>query len=121
MYQQFVDETGETSPPFSLLLERARAGLGDAVVLRLAVALGALPCALDPPLLFEANERGIQRALIEHQRMLRHLLEPRRQPVGMLRPHRRQRAQDDEIEGALQQLNAFSHDTLHLPFKWRVS
>ncbi len=81
------------------------------VELRLAVALGLAPRALDPALLFEPHQRGIERALIERQRMIRHLREPRRQPVGMLRSHRGQRAQDDEIEGALEELDAFTGHT----------
>ena len=99
------------------MLERARAGLGDAVVLRLAVGLGPLPGALDPALLLETDQRGIQRALVEHQRMLGHLLEPRRQPIGVLRAHRRQRAQHDQIERALEKFDFVAH-RLHYPSKW---
>ena len=94
-----------------LLVERPRAGLGDAVVLRLAIALGALPRALDPALLLEAHERRIQRALIEHERVVGDLLEARREPVGVLRPHRGERPQDDQIERAVQEFDAFGHST----------
>ena len=85
-----------------------QAGLRDGVVLRLAIALGPLPRALDPPLLLEADQGGVQRALIQRERIVRHLLEAGGEPVGMLRPHGRQGAQDDEIERALQQLHAFT-------------
>ena len=37
--------------------------------------------------------------------MIGDLLEARREAVGVLRPHRGQRAQDDEVERALQQLD----------------
>ena len=40
--------------------------------------------------------------------MVGHLLEAGGQPVGVLRPHRRQRAQHDQIERALQELDAIA-------------
>ena len=46
---QLVHEPRELAPALDLLVERAQAGPGDGVVLRLAVALGPLPRALDPP------------------------------------------------------------------------
>src|SRR6185436_4751554 len=115
--EQLVDEPGEAPPALRLLVERARTGLGDAVVLRLAIALGPLPRALDPTLLLEPDQRGIQRALIEEKRMLGHLLEPRRQSIRVLRPHRRQRAKDDEIQRALKKLDFLAHATTPLPIQ----
>ena len=46
--------------------------------------------------------------------MLRHLFEAGGQRVGVLRPHRRQGAEDDEVERALQQLDAFGLFVRHL-------
>src|SRR4029453_6675819 len=85
----------------------------DGVILRLTVALRPLPRPLDPALLLEANERGIQGPLIERQRMLGDLLEARGEPVSMLGPHRGERPQDDQIERALEKFDAFSHSTPH--------
>ena len=45
--------------------------------------------------------------------MFRDLLEARGEAVGMLRPHGGQRPQDDQIERALKQFDAFSHSTTH--------
>jgi hypothetical protein len=40
--------------------------------------------------------------------MIGHLLEPGGEAVGVLRPHRRQRLEHDQIERALQQLHAIA-------------
>src|SRR5688572_22143583 len=63
--QKLVDEPGETAPTLGLLEQLTLAGLGDGVVLRVAVALGLLPRALDPALLLETNQSGIERALVQ--------------------------------------------------------
>jgi hypothetical protein len=62
----------------------------------------------DPALLFEPDQRRIQRSLVQRQRVLGDLLEPCRQRVGMQWPHRRQRAQHDQVEGSLEQFDAFT-------------
>src|SRR5687767_12854475 len=51
--------------------------------------------------------------------MLGHLLESRGQPIGVLRAHRGQRAQHDQIEGALEKLDFVTH--LHYPSKWKMT
>ena len=45
--------------------------------------------------------------------MIGDLIEPRREPVGVLRPHRGQGAQDDEVQRPLQQLDALAVFTGH--------
>ena len=57
-------------------------------------------------LLLESNESGIEGALIEGERVIRHLREARGQTVCVLRPHRRQRAQDDQVQRSLKELDA---------------
>ena len=86
--------------------EAALARFRDRVELRVAVVFRLLPRAFDPPFLLEPHERRIERPLIELQRMVGDLLEPRRQRIRVLRPHRRQRAQNDQIERALEELDA---------------
>ena len=49
-------------------------------------------------------KRGLDRALVEIQRVLRYLLEPVCNAIGMLRPHRGERAEDYEIECALEDI-----------------
>ena len=92
---------GQTSPPLSFLRERARACLGDAVVLRLAIILGSAPTALDPAVLLEANERWIQRALLQRETGLGHSFKTGGETVGVLGAHRLQRAQQNEVQSAL--------------------
>src|SRR5687767_3127816 len=62
--QELVDQAREPAPALGLARQLALAGLGEGVVLGVAVALGLPPGALDPALLLEANERRIQRALV---------------------------------------------------------
>src|SRR5688572_24602261 len=94
-------------------MQRPPSGFGDAVVLGVAVIVGLLPCAFDPALLLETNKRGIECALIQSERIVRHLLEPRGDVVGMHRTHALERAQYDEVECALKQLDSFLFFTGH--------
>ena len=100
--QELVDEPGEPPPAIGLRSPARVPRLRDGVVPGFAVVLALLPGALDPALLLESHERGVERALIEHERMFGHLLETRGKPVGVLRPHRLERAEHDQIERALQ-------------------
>src|SRR5437867_5564304 len=111
--QQLVDQAGEPAPTFGLLFQTTSSRFGDAVVLRLAIALSSLPDTLDPPLLFQSDEGRIERALIQRERRLGDLLESSRQPVRVLRAHGVQRPQHDQIKGALEQLDAFLRFTGH--------
>ena len=69
--------------------------------------------SLDPTLLFEADEGGIERPLFQREGMLGDLLEPRGDAVGVLRPHRGERPQDDQVERALQKIDAAGFFTRH--------
>lgn len=91
----------------------ARPPLRDGVVLGLAVVLGPLPRTANPALLLEAHECCVQGALVEGERVVRHLGQPCRQTVGMLRPHGRECTEDDEVERALQELDALGSFTGH--------
>ena len=53
--------------------------------------------------------------------MVGDLLEAGRQPVGVLRPHRRERAKDDEIQSALQELDAVRSALLGMPSEMTVT
>jgi len=80
--------------------ELTAAAGGDLIELRAATQLGDAPLGLDEPILLEAMQRGIQRALIHAQCLARDLLDPMgyRPPVHGLAL---QRSEDEEIEGAL--------------------
>src|SRR5690349_12207692 len=58
--QKLVHEPHEPAPLLRLPRQLALAGLGDRVVLRLPIALRLLPLPLDPPLLLQADQRGIE-------------------------------------------------------------
>src|SRR5688500_2082666 len=77
--QKLVDEARETAPALRLLRERAVTRARQRIELGFAVGFRPAPGALDPALLLHADERRIQGALIEGQRMVRHLLETGRE------------------------------------------
>ncbi len=101
-----IDETRRALPPGRLLGERTCARPRDRVVLGLAVVLGGLPGPFDPALLLQADERGIERALIQPDGLLGDLLDPGGDAVGVLRAHGGERSQHDELEGAGEQVGA---------------
>src|SRR4051794_1665420 len=103
--EQLVDQPCEPAPALRLLRQGAFAGARQRVELGFAVGFRPAPAALYPALLLHADERGIERALVERERMVRDLRETGGERVGMKRPHRGQGAQDDQIERALQQLD----------------
>src|SRR4051812_25622938 len=103
--QELVDQPCESAPALRLFCERAFTRPRQRVELGFAVRFRPAPGALDPAFLLHADERRIQRALVERERMVRHLRETGRERVGMKRPHRGQGAQDDEVERPLQQLD----------------
>src|SRR5690242_20701480 len=93
--------------------DSADAGLCDPVELRIAIRLRLLPGAFDEPALLQPNECRIQGALVEDEWMVGDLLETCRQPVRVQRAHRVERAQDNQIESPLQQLDGFGVSTSH--------
>src|SRR5262245_14831866 len=103
--QELVDKPCEPAPALRLLRQGPFTRARQRVELGFAVRFRPAPGALDPALLLHADERRIQRALVERQRMVRDPRETGRERVGMKGPHRGQGAQDDEIERPLQQLD----------------
>src|SRR6185503_14415184 len=67
--QELVDQPGEPAPALRLLRQRAFTRARQRVELGFAVRVRPAPGALDPALLLHADERRIQRALVERQRM----------------------------------------------------
>src|SRR5262249_43218712 len=74
---------------------------------------------LDPPLLLQANESGIQRSLIQNEWMIGNLLQSRRDAVGVLRPHGSKRSEHDKVQRPLQELDALLRSTRHASSPWR--
>ena len=65
-------------------------------------------------MLLNPDESRIDGALVEIQGVLRDLLEPVGDAIGMLRAHSSKGAEDHEVESALQDLDGHF---LHLAFK----
>src|SRR5204863_7989198 len=114
----FIDESGRTAPSLRFLVDRSQSDPGDRVVLRVPVAFGLSPVAFDPTALLEPHERRIQRALVQHERMVCELFKSRGQSVRVERAHRRQGPENDQIQGAGKETGADSwRFRLHLSTK----
>ena len=79
------------------------AGPGQLVELRLPVGLGRPPLRLDPSFLFEAMERGIERALGNLQHVAGDLLDALRDRPAVHRS-RGECAENEQVQRALQQI-----------------
>src|SRR5262249_60114053 len=86
-------------------LARAR----DRVELRAAVVVARTPGAFDQPLLLEAEERGVDGALIERQDAAGHLFDSAGDAVAVQRAQRPQRLQHEEIESAIWHVGERGH------------
>lgn len=104
--QKFVNEACESPPALDLCRQRALSRLGKVVEFGFAIVFRLLPGALDPSPLLQTDQRRIKRPLIQVERVVGNLLEPRCDRICMEGSHRRERLQDYEIEASLQQLNS---------------
>src|SRR5262249_49106394 len=71
------------------------------------------PFGLDPPLLFQTDERGINRALIQKQNIVTDLLDASGDPPPMQWAHRIEGLQDHEVQRALKDFGflLFRHES----------
>src|SRR5688500_495026 len=72
--QRPCDRSGETIAARRLDAESSPARAGEAVVLRAAVVLRRAPFALDEPLVFQAIQGSVERALLDQETTARDLL-----------------------------------------------
>src|SRR5690242_14911350 len=86
---------------FSELLTSARR---DPVVLSLPVVLGETPARFHEAALLEAVQGGIERAFLDAQRIVGHVLQPPRDAVTVRRSPRNG-LEDEHIKRALQELH----------------
>ena len=70
-----------------------------------------LPTETLVPAAAEANERWIQRALLQRETGLGHPFKTGGETVGVLGAHRLQRAQQNEVQSALQELDFARHSS----------
>src|SRR5690606_35874631 len=87
------------APLLGLRSQRAASGGGELVVLGPPVLVGGAPLAVDPPLLLEPLERGVERSLAHPQRLLRELLQALADGPAVHRLQR-ERLQDQQVESA---------------------
>jgi hypothetical protein len=92
----------ESTPPVRFGRQLSSPCCGQGIESRPAVICRRAPCALDPPAVLEALECRIQRTVIDDERVTGALLDGASDTLAVLSAEE-QDAQDEEIEGALQQ------------------
>ncbi len=95
-----------------VLGELSSPGRSDRVELRLPVLLRGAPFRRNPLLLLHAQERRIERALIELQQLAADLLDPPGEAVAVHRPEHVERAQDEEDQRALEDVGLVAIELL---------
>src|SRR5262249_13758824 len=81
--------------------EVSTASARELVELRAPLVVALAPMRGDPPPLLETHEGRINRALIETQQVVRHLLDPPRDPIAVRGAQRVERLQHHDVEGSL--------------------
>jgi hypothetical protein len=76
----------QTVPAVGFLAEALPSRRGEAVVLRAPVVLGRAPLGVEQALVLETVERGVERALLDEERALGDLLDPRQDGVAVQGP-----------------------------------
>ena len=97
-----LDQGGHASPVLGLDLELPPAGRGQPIELRAPVVLGDLPRRTNPPAVFQPHERGVQRPLVQQQRLVRHPADALGDAVPVHRTEGVERLQNEQVEGALE-------------------
>src|SRR5260370_12018240 len=96
----------EPPPPRALFDKLFSPGLGQSIEASFAVVCGSPPARRNPSLRLQALERGIKSAVFDQQRIFRCLLNDPRDALPVLRAEY-QRAQDDQVQRALQHPQPF--------------
>src|SRR5262245_27580239 len=115
--EQATHHYGKTLPLVVLDFQLLRACFRDGVELRAAVVLGQALFRLDPAAVLEAYERDVNRALVQNDRVAADLLDAPRDAVSVERAHGEQRAEDHEVQCALEDLEFVGR---HTPVLWDV-
>src|SRR5262245_47406165 len=98
----------ETVPAGRLLAQPAPPVGGEPVVARTPVVVGHPPFAVDQSLALEAREGGVERALLNRERLTRDLLNAQQHAVPVQWPER-DRLEDQQIENARQEWSSVGH------------
>src|SRR3954453_12076767 len=97
--EETVDDSGQPVPLVALGAQLAPAAWSKRVETRAAVVLGGAPFGADETALLEPQQRGIERALVDLQRVLGHLFQALRDAPPVERAEGFQRAEHHEVEG----------------------
>src|SRR6266849_5335883 len=103
------------SPGVFLHFELPPPASREFVIFRAPVVLRCPPARFDPATALQPVQRGVQRTLLNLQCIARNLLDSLGDGPAMLR-FERQRSQDQQVQGALRQVDAF--DGHVLPFRF---
>src|SRR5271163_2866555 len=109
--QDSCDDVSHAVPIFGFCLQAAFPCRCERVVFRFALIFRLAPFARDPALVFEAIERGIERALLDFQAVLRDLLNAKKNTVAV-EGAERDGFKYEHIEGALQKVELFVHSAV---------
>src|SRR5262245_11762702 len=115
--EQATHHYGKTLPLVVLDFQLLRACFRDRVELRAAVVLGYAFFRLDPAAVLEAHERDVDRALVQNDLIAADLLDTAGDAVSVERAHGEQRAEDHEVQCALEDLEFVGR---HTPVLWDV-
>src|SRR5208282_1290297 len=105
--QNAPDRGRQSIPLGGFFYELLAAGRCQRIKPRLAVICGDSPFRGNPAALLKPLERGVKRSVLHQKLLIRRLLDRARDPLAVLRS-KNQRAQDQQIQGALQQFQPFS-------------
>ena len=97
-----ADHGGDAPPVLGFGVKLFAAGFGDGVEAGFAIVFGSAPLGGDPSLVEEANERGVDRALIDLERFFADLLDAAGDAVAVERAHGGESFEDHEVERALE-------------------
>src|SRR5262249_22205096 len=88
--------------------ELLAAGFRQCIEARAAIVLRCAPCGCNPPLMLEAMQRRIQRALLDTQQVIGDLLNALCDRPAVHGLHR-ERSHDEKVEGPLQDVRLVAH------------
>src|SRR5690348_13650696 len=104
--QEAPHERGHAFPTLGLRQQLFASRARQRVKLRLAVILRSAPFGSNPAALLEAQQGGIERALVKLEQVFRNLLDTLGDAIAVQRAHGMEGSQNNEVERALQDLSA---------------
>src|SRR5262245_38790608 len=99
------DDAGGAVPARCFARKLLSTSPGDRVILRAAVVLRRPPLGRNPPFLLESQQRGIQGALVQTERVAADLFDAPRDAPAVQRPHGIERFQDHQCQRAVENVD----------------